>query len=1168
MENGIIAHAITDHGHMNAYAGAQLWIEKHNKENPTKPFKYLPGVEVYFHPDLKQWERDKASADQARIDKKEAKKLQSKQEQLQTKLLAVTDANDETVDIEMSNALTVENEEESKSTKHFNPVNRRHHLVLLPKNDRGLQKLFGIVSYGYLHGFYRFPRIDTSVLREACKDGDIIASSACVAGQPSWEIFQVLQQYKFDELDQRLLDDPAMLEKCVTAVGNAYDLMTSAVGKENYYLELQFNRLPAQNLVNRAILEFAQRNGVTQQLTVTCDAHYARKELWKEREIYRKLGFMKYTDYSPDSLPKSVDDLKCELYPKNVGQVWDEYLRSKEGTSFYNDQLICDTIERTHDIAFNVIGTVKPDRSPKYPKNLVPVDRTPIKHLTKMCMQGLIERGLADKPEYIERLKEELGIIKAKEFAEYFITYAKIMELAHTVCLCGVGRGSGGGSLVNYVLRITDLDPIRWDLPFARFLTIYREEAPDIDSDVSDRDKLLEQLRNYFGFENVVPISNYNTMKVKSLVKDLSKFYGIPYEEVGDATRTVEEDVRKATAKNGDDKNLFVLTYEDSLKHSPPFKTFIDRHPQIGSSMQVLFKQNRSLGRHAGGVLIVDDLPNRMPLVTSKGEPQSPFVEGTNAKHLEKIGNFVKFDLLGLETLRLIERTIELILMKQGNAAPTFADVKAWYDANMAPDVVDFNDKKVYEYVYHEGRWAGCFQATQKGSQNFFKRSKPYNIDDLAAITSIFRPGPLAAHVDDLYIKARKGDVYDWGDERINDVLKKTYGCLIFQEQVMELAEKIAGFPKQECDRIRRAIMKRSISGLAKNRQEANDIRITFVEGCVKNGFKEETANQLYDRIAFFAGYGFNRAHAVAYAIDSWYCAYLLTHHEQEWLTAYLERMSRSPDDRAKAFTEVKGIGYNLVPIDINHATAGWTGLPGKKFMPSFLSCKGVGQAAVEEIVANRPYNKVEDVLWNEDGTWRHSKFNKRALETLIKVGAFTSLDCVGENKMFRSYRHMHSVIIEHIDEIKKSPKKDPHAGRRRFYELIRELHEACPEWTRVEQGAMKIELQGTLDVASMFDVDLIARLEAKGVTSIDEVDEDKKDIHWFAAQSVTQKKTKTGKKYLQMEAVGAGGRAHRLNVWNWDGMRVIEPFVLYIAEVRKDGFGCSTTTWKLKEVA
>ena len=691
IENGLDAHAITEHGNMNSYAHAQLWIEKWN--NTNTPFKYIPGVEAYFHPDLKEWEKDKAQAEQAKLDKKLNNKLKEKQAEIKTKIIAITDEADETIDIELSNNLTVENEDESKSTKHFNPLNRRHHLVLLPKNQEGLKSIFSAVSQGYLKGFYRFPRIDSRVLKEAAKDGNIIVSSACIAGLPAFNIFRELQNISFDEMSQTLLDDPVIFEKCVNAIGNCYDLMTQCVGQENYFLELQFNRLPAQNLVNRAIIEFAKRSGVTDKLMVTADSHYARPEYWKERELYKKLGYLNYNAYSPDSLPKSKDDLKCELYPKNASQIWDEYLISKEGTSFYDDNIVKDAIERTHDIAHKMIGETPPDRSPKFPK-LVPKDTTSFKHLVELCKEGLKKRGLASNQVYVDRIKEELSVIKQMNNSDYFISYQKIIELARKVCLVGVGRGSGGGSLVNYVLFITDLDPIEWDLPFARFLNVNRKGAPDIDTDLSDRDKVLDQLRNYFGFENVVPISNYNTFALRVLIKDLSKFYGVPFEEANAATRTVEHEIRKATTKHGDDKNLFVLTYEDAMGFcckvnkqtvcdgcsinctqpaSPSFKSFVEKYPEIAGSISILFKQNRSLGRHAGGVLICDDLPSKMPLIVSKGEPQSPWVEGVNYKHLEYVGNFIKYDLLGLETLRLIERTIELKIQKERRK-------RGWYE--------------------------------------------------------------------------------------------------------------------------------------------------------------------------------------------------------------------------------------------------------------------------------------------------------------------------------------------------------------------------------------------------------------------------------------------------------------------------------------------------------
>lgn len=662
IKNGLDAHAITEHGNMNSYAHAQLWIEDYNKKHDIK-FKYAPGIEAYFHPDLKQWQKEKELKDSAKNDKKVAKELAKREERKMTSIELSLDKDEDIEEIDMTNALTVEDEDATKSTGSFNPLNRRHHLVLLPKNPRGLQKIFSLVSRSYLKGFYRFPRMDVSDLKEIINNEDVISSSACIGSYIGWSIFQMLEGIKFDNLHQTLFDDVSILNKAVDIVGNYFDMMEDAVGKDNNYLELQFNKLPAQNLVNRAILEFAKRSGLNKKLIVTCDAHYYNPDVWRERELYKKLGFMNYKDYTPDSLPKSKDEIKCDLYPKNAVQIWEEYLRSKKETSFYDDDVIRDAIERTHDIAHNLLEEIKPDRTPKFPtKLLVPEDTTSFKHLVKLCKIGLEKRGFANKPEYIERLHEELSVIKIMQNADYFISYQKMIELAHEVVLIGPSRGSGGGSLVSYVLRITDLDPIQWGLPFSRFLSVYRKGSPDIDTDVSDRDKVLDEFRKFFGFENVVPISNYNTFKLKTLIKDIGKFYGIPFEETNLATATVDQDVRKATQKEGSDKNLFVLTYEEALLYSPSFKSFIDTYPHVGESINILFKQNRALSRHAGGVLICDDLPNKMPLIVSKGEPQTPWVEGTQFKHLEYIGNFIKYDVLGLETLRLIENTIELIL--------------------------------------------------------------------------------------------------------------------------------------------------------------------------------------------------------------------------------------------------------------------------------------------------------------------------------------------------------------------------------------------------------------------------------------------------------------------------------------------------------------------------
>jgi DNA polymerase III alpha subunit len=834
IENGISGHALTDHGNMSGYARSQLLVEGWHKSG--KEFRYLPGIEAYFHPDLEQWKLDKLQHD----DEKAGLKKKSRTP-VETQLNITRSSSDDIVDIDTSSAIVIENEDESKSTKHFNPVNRRHHLVLLPKNSQGLQELFHLTSRSFLEGLYRFPRIDVKMVKETLTRGNVLASTAClhpdtmiwtdrgkitieevvkiyknneridvmswdedkheivhrrvtwgdktryntpivevclmngakikltadhrlftkrgwveagklwhddkilyrletyknyctcrvphnharhcaqyvewfhhqgvkaykdndavefieietvnpcgnsdvydievvdthnffaddilvhncISGLPGYNIFKLLEQYKFDELDVNLLRNKQTKENCVNAVGNAYEMLVDMFGKGDTYLELQFNKLAAQDIINLSLIEFAKRNGLTNKLLVTCDAHYYNPDVWREREIYKKLAYVSFDMYSPDLLPKSREELKCELYPKNHLQIWEEYKKAKQRSDLYDDSiddLVCDAVERGHDIAFEEIGDVQPDRTIKLPKKLVPKDRTPIEHLSYLCIEGLKKRGLKGKREYVERIKEELEVIEFLNMAEYFITYQKVIELAREVTLVGPARGSGGGSLVNYVLYITELDPIRWKLPFSRFLSKYRQGMADIDTDIGDRDKVLDVLRKEFGNTNVIPISNYNLLKVKSLIKDLSKFYGIPFEEANRATASVEHEVRKATLKEGDDKNLFVLTYDAAMEYSKSFRDFIEAHPEIGASMKILFKQNKSLSRHAGGVLIADDIAKQMPLIMSGGEPQSPWTEGMNVKELEKIAQWIKMDILGLSTLRLIENSISLIL--------------------------------------------------------------------------------------------------------------------------------------------------------------------------------------------------------------------------------------------------------------------------------------------------------------------------------------------------------------------------------------------------------------------------------------------------------------------------------------------------------------------------
>ncbi|MBM3194156.1 MAG: hypothetical protein FJZ60_00145, partial [Chlamydiae bacterium] len=695
------------------------------------------------------------------------------------------------------------------------------------------------------------------------------------------------------------------------------------------------------------------------------------------------------------------------------------------------------------------------------------------------------------------------------------------------------------------------------------WLLTHNSGAPDIDSDIGDRDKLIELLREKFGNNNVIPISNYNTFKLKSLIKDIARFYSIPFEEVNAALAPIEDDVKKEVFKPGTDKNLFVLTYEDAMKYSKSLQDFIAAHPEVAEPIEILFKQNRSLGRHAGGVIVSENIAERMPLILARGEPQTPWVEGMNYKHLEEFG-WIKFDLLGLETLRIIERCIGLILeRREGVKNPTFQQVREWFEKHMDPKNIDLNDQKVYEYVYHEGRFAGIFQLANAGAQRLFMKAKPRNIIDIATLTSIYRPGPLAANVDKLYIGAKnEPEKIDYQHPLIKKVLENTCNCIIFQEQTMKLCSVVAGFPEAETDTIRRNIMKRTAAKKEAGDAEALRAKTEFVSGAMKNGVSEKVAGELYDKILHFAGYGFNASHAVSYAIDSYYCAWLLTYFEEEWLCAYLESMSGTDDKRAKAFAEVKAMGYKIVNVDINYATKSWTILEGKRFMPSFLSCKGIGEAAVDEIMENRPYKSVEEMFWYPTGQWRHSKFNKRALEGLIAIKAFDSLDCVGPDKTFNNYKQMHEVVINRNNEIKKWMKKNPVVGMEAFKSALIETQD-MQDWSRQELIDNSMKFLGSFNPASLVPDYMLEKFQEKNVRPIDELETS--DVCWFVVTDVKKKMTKNKKPYLLLTASGLAGQTKRIFCWGWNGETEVPVYSVCIAEITVDDFGCKTFMSKVK---
>lgn len=1143
LKNGLDGWSLTNHGNGNGLAHAHAHAKKIKSKGAK--FRQLYGVEFYFVPDLADWK--------VRYDL-------SKQETSKDK-----------GDDEEEAGLVVEDADETRSdTDRFVDVNKRYHLVVVAKNRIGLSNLFTLVKKSYVDGFYKFPRIDFKLLKEHGEG--LVVSTACVGGYPSGIIYGEFAEKKFAELNPSLVDDDTLRSKIRTKLENVVDRFTDCVGRENFFLELQFNKLPAQDLTNRMMIETAKSTGC--KLLSTADSHYPEPALWEAREIYRQLqpGRMKI-GVEPKPLPK-FEELKCELYPKNAQQMWDEYLSRREVYSWYEgtEDAVRTSMENGHDIAWNLCEEIWFDTSAKLPSFNTP-EKSSFKQLVELVKEGLQSEGLDKKPEYVARAKMELDDIKYLKSEDYFMTLQKVFKVAENRTLPGSGRGSGAGSLVNYLLGITHVDPLKYDLLWERFMGRHRVGYPDIDTDVGDRDKLIEAAREIFGNDAVVPVSNFNTLKLKSLVKDVSKFYGVPFEEVNAMTGPLEREVENKSRDPNMEKSMFVLKHEDCMEHSENYRNFMEKYPQVEEKIRTLFMMNRSVGRHAGGVLICPDLEKHMPLITVRGELQTPWTEGVNIRNLEENG-FLKFDFLGIKQMKMVEDCIARILTRELGREPRFEEIKKFYDDKLNCRYVEPNDDKVFEHVYRKNRWPGIFQFTSDGARRFCHEVQPNCIEDIGVVTAIYRPGPLKANVHKKYVEAKKdASKAKYDHPTIKDVLGTTYGFIAFQEQFMMLAQKLAGFTPGESDKMRKTLVKKDLTSLGKKSEEKEALEKKFIEGCVGvSGMDRDKAKELFDKIAFFSLYGFNKSHAIAYAIDSYYGAWLMTYYETDWLATCLQSENTNVESLAWMMSEIKQLGYKISQPDINYSSDQWMWSDQlQAFVPPLSSLKGVGDSAVVEIMTNRPYRSLEDLLFDEEGKWRHSKFNKKALSALISMEALSSLEEFGNGKI-QNHKQLWSIIMDNFDTLKKgrygtTSKKALKDGNLTpiLDKLISEV-EGMDDWDRYEKLAIQTETSGAAPFHLVFPPEILEKIKKHDIQPISEMSEGGKGITWFCVTSVEKKTTKNGKSFMRVKTLDTTLSTKNLRVW---GEFDMDPYSIWMGIVSNDpNWGYSSNAGKLREIA
>jgi DNA polymerase-3 subunit alpha len=1061
-ENGAEAIALTDHGNMNNMVYQFLHAKKMNADG--RPIKPIFGVEAYFTPSIEEWSAAYGG-------------------DVSTKLNSATFIEDED-----SKSDTDENEVEEAEKLKKRILNRRRHLVLLAKNQTGLYNIFKLISLSFQSpNFYRFPRVDYKMLKEHSEG--IIATSACLGGI-----------YAGDYWEHRDYGDEAVLE----AMRETSKKMINIFG-DDWYGELQWNFIKEQHEVNKHVIQVCGELDI--KLVSTADAHFPRPELWEFREMYKRLGWKSKSEEEP---AKTVKELGYHLYPKNGEQMFAEYLRTSEDLGFeYDHEIVLDSIERTHEIAFEKIEDFEPNCEVRLPSFMMKEEYGGDSdlQLREAVYEALESFGDEYKTKvYIDRIERELKVLKDTNFSKYFIAMDSIVSIAQTFQLTGAGRGSVGGCLIAYILGITEIDSIRWNTQFERFMRSDSKDMPDIDYDVEEPMEFKNHLIDLWGKYSVVPISTSSKLKLKSLIKSISKSYDIDFQEVNKVTTAIDKEaIPKAKAFHGITAGVYDPTFEEYKEYSPSLEKFLADHPEVESPIKAIFAQPFAVGRHAGGVVISENLNEVMPLISSKGVIQTPWSEGQNVRHLEPMG-FIKFDLLGLTTLRMIRKCIgEILKSNFGIEEPSFEEIKAFYRKNLHIDNIDVDDQK----VYGGGSFPSVFQFTKKNAQDFCVSIQPKNLIDISIITSIYRPGPLTANVDVKFAEARKNpDSIKYLHPLLKEITESTSGFLVFQEQIAEIAHKLGkDINLDEANQLRKVLTKK---GTGKEDKVKKELHEKFVKGCLEHGLKETDGQTLWEEMEFFSGYGFNKSHAIAYSLLSFQCAWLFTYYPDEWLVAIL---AASDKERFSNMNIAKNIGYTISPPNINHSQKEWHCKDKTLYQP-LSDIKGLGASAWDKIEQNRPYEEIEDLLFNR--AKKKGKLNISNIDNMIKVGALDEL----YDSRFKSKMHFWAVCVS-------KPKNE-----KQFNEFLQnEDLMNLPDFTDDEKIMHMYELTKNYPIMSVLSEEMLQEFEEEDIYPISEYEEDA--LHWFVAVSKEDAKTKYGKVYWKINAIDSSFQMVKINVWS-----------------------------------
>jgi len=799
--------------------------------------------------------------------------------------------------------------------------NDYHHLILLAANRTGYQNLLKLSSAAYLEGFYYKPRMDKELLFKHHEG--LVALSGCLSGEVPHLIGR-----------ERLED----------AMRTAAEYR-EVFGKDNYFLEVQENAVPEQQIANQGLREIHKRLGIP--LVATNDCHYLKKSDAKVHDILLCLQTGK-TVNEPNRMRFNTD----QLYVKSTDEMLAAFQEWPEAV--WNTSRVAELCDLTFTFG-----------KPYLPNYRVPEGETLETYLDKLALKGLADR-LRERPSgiaqsrYQERLRNELAVITSMGFAGYFLIVWDIINFARGRGIpVGPGRGSAAGSLAAYALRITDLDPLVYGLLFERFLNPERVSLPDIDMDfcMDRRQEVINYVVDKYGKDYVCQIITFGTMKAKAAIRDVGRVMEMPYADVDRIAKLVPDQLN--------------ITLADALAAEPRLKELVDTDPKVREvfeTAQALEKSPRHASTHAAGVVISQDpLTEHVPLYKGTKETDEVVTQFPMGD-VEKVG-LVKFDFLGLKTLTMIAHAERLINARTGGGVPFTIAVMPLHDADTFA-------------LLSSGKTAGIFQLESTGMRDLLTGLRPDRFEDIIAIIALYRPGPMDLISD--FIKRKQGKIpISYELPALEEHLKDTYGVIVYQEQVMAIANTIAGFSLGQADILRRAMGK-------KKPEEMDKLRTKFIEGAKKNKISEKKAEKLFDLIQKFAGYGFNKSHAAAYAMVTYQTAYLKAHFPSEFMAALLTSEMGNTDKVVRYINECRELEIRVLAPDVNKS--------GKDFsvtqdgIPFGLAAiKNVGEGAIDTILEARatggPYTSFFDFCHRIDAR----KINKRALECLIKAGAFDS---------------------------------------------------------------------------------------------------------------------------------------------------------------------------------